>query len=170
MAHSTPAFICDSMLGRLAKNLRMLGFDALYDRDAGLKALLDAAEQQRRILLTRRTALLKKKPVQAAPHIFIRSNDPAVQLREVIAACDLTATDTAPFSVCLRCNARLAAISKQAALGHVPEYVFATVAEFTACPQCGRIYWKGTHYARMTEELKKTWGTGHYSPSINNNC
>ena len=158
MAHSTPAFICDCMLGRLAKNLRMLGFDTLYSRDASLKSLLDSAVRRQRILLTRRTAFLKKKPEQPAAYFFIRSNAPAQQLQEVRTACGLTTADMAPFSVCLRCNARLAAIAKQAALGNVPEYVFTTVAEFSSCPQCGRIYWKGTHYARMAGELEKIMG------------
>lgn len=155
MAHSSPGFICDSMLGRLAKKLRMLGFDTLFVPDADIPALLDMAALYKRIVLTRRGAFLKMPLPAAVSHIFIRSNDPAKQLEQVMASCGLNETDLTPFSMCLRCNARLMPISKQEAVGQVPDYVLSTVADFSACPQCGRIFWKGTHYNRMAEGLKK---------------
>lgn len=153
MARSRPAFTCDRMLGRLAKSLRMLGFDALYARDAGLQALVLQAAGQQRTLLTRRSALLKQKPGSASPHVFIRSNDPHEQLREVLAACDLTAADMAPFSRCLRCNAPLAPLPRREAVGRVPDYVLSTALRFSACPRCGRVYWRGTHYQAMRRRL-----------------
>jgi uncharacterized protein with PIN domain len=151
MSAPAPLFICDSMLGRLAKNLRMLGIDTLYAGRGSANAHCAAPEH--RILLTRRTAFLKKKPEQIASYIFIKSNDPAEQVQEVIAACALKKSAMRPFTICLNCNAQLTPVAKEAALGRVPEYVFATVAEFTACPQCGKIYWKGTHYDTMRRRI-----------------
>ena len=158
MEKSPPGFICDSMLGRLAKNLRMLGFDTLYAREGCAKALCDTAAREQRILLTRRTAFLKKKAELTAACIFIHSNDTVEQVQEVLAACALKKTDLRPFTICLHCNARLTAIAKQEMLARVPEYVMATVDIFTACPLCRRVYWKGTHYASMTGELEKIMG------------
>lgn len=156
MSLTSPAFICDRMLGRLAKKLRMLGLDTLYAPGAGLRSLSEQAAAQHRMLLTRRTALLQYKPGHEAPHICIRSNDPAEQLREVLAACGLTAADMAPFSRCLRCNAPLAALPRHEAGGRVPDYVFSTARRFSACPKCGRIYWRGTHYDAMRRRLTGT--------------
>jgi uncharacterized protein len=160
MPAPAPLFICDSMLGRLAKNLRMLGFDTLYARQGSAETLCGTALLQHRILLTRRTGFLQKAPGRNVVHIFIRSDSAAEQVREVITGCSLKKTDVRPFTICLHCNARLAPVAREAVLSRVPEYVAATVDNFTACPLCGRVYWKGTHYARMTGGLDKIMGHG----------
>ena len=147
-------FICDSMLGRLAKSLRMLGFDTLYARCLTPQALMQTALDQQRIILTRRTSFLNNK--KAADFCFIQSNDPEGQLREVVAACSIKKAALRPFTICLRCNVPLADLAKEAAAGRVPDYVFATVDHFAACPSCCRVYWKGTHYANMADRIFKT--------------
>jgi hypothetical protein len=145
------AFICDTMVGRLAKSLRMLGFDTLYARTARLDDLAATAARESRTLLTRRTTLLQKPPAGISC-LFICKNDPAEQLREVFCACGLTRSDVRPFTRCLRCNARLAPVEKHAAGDRMPDHVAATLQTFTACPACGRVYWKGTHYERMLRQ------------------
>jgi hypothetical protein len=147
MPHTALRFICDSMLGRLAKNLRMLGFDTLYDSGCNARNLVRTGAKQQRII---------SKP--AASILFLHSNDPKDQLREVIAACSIDKAAVHPFSLCLRCNVKLAAITKEAAEGLVADYVYATVEQFAACPSCGRLYWKGTHYSDMAGRIPEMTG------------
>jgi hypothetical protein len=146
-------FLCDSMLGRLAKNLRMLGFDALYAHCLTPQQLLQSAMDQQRIILTRRSVCMKSASTGTC--IYIRSNDPDEQLRQVIAACGIVKTLIKPFTICLRCNVPLTGLSKEAAAGRVPDYVLTTVEHFAACNSCGRVYWKGTHYANMADAILK---------------
>jgi uncharacterized protein len=153
MPGSAQKFICDSMLGRLAKGLRMLGFDTLYARTLNPQPLVQTALDQQRVILTRRTTFPKKTP--SGSILCIHSNSPKEQLREVITAYPIDAAAVKPFTICLRCNAALAAIEKEAAAGHVPDYVYATVEHFSACPTCGRVYWKGSHYANMADDILK---------------
>ncbi|MCX5899318.1 MAG: Mut7-C RNAse domain-containing protein [Proteobacteria bacterium] len=154
MPGTAPRFICDSMLGRLAKSLRMLGFDTLYARPLSPQALMQTAFDQQRIILSRRTVF--SKSASALSSVSIRSNAPEEQLREVIAACDITGAVIRPFTICLRCNAPLADLAREAAAGRVPEYVLATVDHFATCPSCCRVYWKGSHYRNMAEGILKS--------------
>jgi len=151
MPDTAHRFICDSMLGRLAKNLRMLGFDTLYARLLSPQALAQIALEQQRIILTRRTVFSKSTAADSV--VYIRSNDPKEQLREVITACSISRAFIRPFTICLRCNVPLADLAKKAAAGRVPDYVLSTVDHFAACPSCGRVYWKGTHYANMADRI-----------------
>ncbi len=146
-------FLCDSMLGRLAKSLRMLGFDTLYARCLTPQQLRRSSVEQQRIILTRRSAFLNSTSTGAC--IYMRSNDPEEQLRQVIDACGITKALIRPFTICLRCNVMLAGLAKEAAAGRVPDYVFTTVDHFAACTACGRVYWKGTHYANMADRILK---------------
>ena len=144
-------FICDSMLGRLAKNLRMLGFDTLYARLLSPQALIQKALEQQRIILTRRTVFPKSTATVSI--VCIRSNTPKAQLKEVITERGISSAIIKPFTICLRCNAPLADLAKEAATGRVPDYVLFTVDHFAACPSCDRVYWRGTHYANMADRI-----------------
>ncbi len=146
-------FICDSMLGRLAKSLRLLGFDALYARCLTPQQLMHSSVEQQRIILTRRSFFLKITSNRSC--IYLQSNDPDQQLRQVIAECGIVKAFIRPFTLCLRCNFPLSGLSKEAAAGRVPDYVLTTVDNFAACTCCGRVYWKGTHYANMAEAILK---------------
>jgi uncharacterized protein with PIN domain len=146
-------FLCDSMLGRLAKSLRMLGFDALYAHCLSPQQLLQVSVEQQRIILTRRSFFFKK--TSSGSCIYLKSNDPDQQLRQVMSACGIAKTLIRPFTRCLRCNIPLAGLAKEAAAGRVPDYVFTTVGHFAACNSCGRVYWKGTHYANMANGILK---------------
>jgi len=137
-------FIADVMLGRLAKRLRLLGIDVLYDNTLGDNAIISIALEQNRIILTRDTGLAVR-PL-AANHLFIKSNRVQDQVRQVLAAFPVTAS---PFTRCSECNRLLAPIDKCDVLDLVPPYVYQTISEFRRCTGCGRIYWKGTHVERM---------------------
>lgn len=148
-----PRFLADAMLGRLAKWLRILGYDAEYfpgeDDD-----LLRHAQRDARILLTRDTQLLRRRGLP--PHLFIQSDYVTEQLRQVVAALHLDPA-ARPARRCVRCNAILEPRHKAEVAGLVPEFVWSHHEAFWVCPQCQRIYWAGTHRQRMEEAIQALW-------------
>jgi uncharacterized protein len=145
-----PRFLVDAMLGRLAKWLRILGYDAEYfpgeDDD-----LLRQTRRQGRVLLTRDTRLLRRRPLP--PHLFIESDQVMEQLRQVVTALRLDPA-APPARRCPRCNVVLEPRDRAEVLGRVPEFVWSHHQVFWACPRCQRIYWAGTHRRRMEEAIK----------------
>lgn len=152
MSRATPKFAADAMLGRLAKWLRLLGFDTAYAPDLPDAALLARARREGRILLTRDTRLLRRRNLP--PHVFVRDDDFRAQLRQVIGACGLEAGGGF-LTRCAACNRELRPADRSAVRERVPPYVFATQEQFALCPDCGRVYWGATHVARMAEELRR---------------
>ncbi|MBC7250663.1 MAG: Mut7-C RNAse domain-containing protein [Anaerolineae bacterium] len=142
--------LADGMLGRLAKWLRILGFDTLYDPSLDDHALLRLARAEGRILLTCDRELAHRR---GAPSLLIESTDLESQLRQVIR--DLHLSPDAAFSRCPVCNTPLEALEKEAVRDRVPAHVFRTHTEFSRCPHCDRVYWSGTHRARMLELISR---------------
>lgn len=157
MASATPMFLADAALGRLAKWLRLLGYDVEYARAASPVQLVERAHREGRILLTRNRALCRRRQLPA--HYFVDADDFRLQLRAVIAACGL-APPANFLARCARCNAPLERLDREAACAAVPPYVCATQTDFARCPGCGRIYWPATHVARMRAELERIAGRG----------
>jgi uncharacterized protein with PIN domain len=145
-----PRFLADTMLGRLATWLRILGYDAEYFRGADAD-LIARARGDGRILLTRDTGIVRRRDVP--PHLFIRDDRVMEQLRQVISACQLPPAPTAPRR-CPRCNVLLEPRTKAEAAGRVPEFVWSRHDVFQGCPTCGRIYWAGSHRQRMDETIR----------------
>jgi len=143
-------FIADGMLGRLAKWLRMLGYDTLYDPRWDDNELVRRARAEERLILTRDTILAKRPGVRS---LLISSQSLEGQLRQILDELSLKAN--APFCRCSLCNVPLVEIERATARNLVPPYVFATQSHFRRCPQCSRIYWRGTHWQRMNELLDK---------------
>jgi hypothetical protein len=143
--------IADVMLGRLAKWLRLLGYDTLYDNSAADPALLRIAQAEDRILLTRDHALARQRGVRA---LWIESQELRAQIRQVQAA--LGPPPDGRLTRCAVCNARLEPVDKSQAQDRVPPYVFQTQEEFRRCPQCDRIYWAATHVEQMKEMMEFT--------------
>src|SRR5574337_949574 len=141
-------FVADAMLGRLAKWLRLLGYDTLYWRgdDAKLVRLVLA---ENRLLLTRDIRLLPRLP----PHLtlFINSDHYNEQLDQVI-----TRFGVPPHigCLCMRCNLPLEPVEKAGLQSEISPFVWRTQERFARCPGCLRIYWEGTHYARMKETIE----------------
>lgn len=144
-------FICDAMLGRLAKWLRALGYDTTYHPEADDAELVRCSWLEGRTILTRDTGLAAKKV--ARRHLLIRDDEVERQLRQVVRESGLEGGGNV-FTRCMRCNEELQVVEKEAVKGAVPPYVYATQASFSRCPRCGRHYWKGTHWQRMMEVLK----------------
>jgi hypothetical protein len=150
-AEAAPRFLVDTMLGRLATWLRILGYDAAYFRGED-RDLLARAWHEGRILLTRDTRLLRRRRIP--PHLCIVSDRVTEQLRQVVGAFALAPIRPAA-SRCPRCNIALTAQDKAAVAGRVPEFVWSRHDRFWTCPGCQRIYWAGSHRKRMDESLRR---------------
>lgn len=150
-----PRFFADAQLGRLARYLRLLGFDTLYENRVDDADLVRRAGQQRRIILSRDRALLMRRAVTHGCHI--RHHDPLDQLAQVVTRCDLAA-QVKPFSRCMECNGPIEAVDKAQVLAELEPATRAFYDEFWRCRGCRRIYWKGTHYRRLQALVAKALG------------
>jgi len=144
-------FIADVMLGKLAKRMRLLGFDVLYDPAYEDNEVLRLALDQDRIILTRDTGLASRPLAQN--HILIGSDLVDEQLRQVLDA--FTVPDEDALTRCSVCNEPLSELDRQEARDRVPDHVYATSIEFWQCRRCGRVYWKGSHVHNMTGRRTK---------------
>jgi uncharacterized protein with PIN domain len=138
-------FAAEPTLGKLAKWLRILGFDTSCAPGLSTKKTMDLGEKNR-ILLTRTERVRDVNLPQEC--IFITSNNPFEQLRQVIDTLGIVYTDTHPFSRCIRCNTRIHAVDKDSVRGNVPDFVWQTRDIFQICGRCQRIYWPGSHTER----------------------
>jgi hypothetical protein len=144
-------FICDIMLGKLATYLRMAGVDSAYNRFLSLPSLIKTALAEDRCVLTRRRDIvLTDCPVSV---YCVNSNYPHEQLKDVITQFAISLDQADFFSRCLLCNESLKRIDKPDVIGKVPDYVTSTVSDFSQCPGCNKIYWKGTHYQNMLRQF-----------------
>lgn len=148
-------FLVDSMAGKLARWLRILGFDARYERSGDPKSLIEIAEEEGRIILTRNGAF--RKYIGTANIFFLSSEIPELQLREVMDHFKLK-DKVNPFTRCVECNVPLLQVSREDVKGKVPFFVYKTRHEFSRCPSCNRIYWRGTHVEAMERWIKKILG------------
>ena len=144
-----PRFVVDAMLGRLARWLRVLGYDTLYSSDADDAALVRRALADDRILLTRDVELARRRGVRV---LLISDDRVENQLRETVKIIPHSTREA--FSRCLDCNAPLVDFDRSQARELVPPFVFATQTRFRRCPGCGKVYWRGTHWAHMLATLE----------------
>jgi hypothetical protein len=144
-----PRFVVDSMLGRLARWLRILGFDTWYFREIEDRELLEIHQKTGRVLLTRDTRLVQCRGI--AVHVLVKSDGWREQLQEVVAALSLPLCRKAMLTRCLLCNRPLAMLTPEAAYGRVPDHVARSAPAFRECRSCGKVYWAGTHRKRMEE-------------------
>ncbi|MFL5358578.1 Mut7-C RNAse domain-containing protein [Archangium sp.] len=147
-----PRFLLDVGLGRLSGLLRMLGFDTLWRNDYADAELARLSRDEQRILLTRDMGVLKRSEVVHG--YFPRETDPSQQLVEVVRRFRLTG-HMRPFSRCIACNASLAPATPEEVRDRVPERVHASFTRFQQCPECKRVFWAGSHHARMQVIIDK---------------
>jgi uncharacterized protein len=138
------------MLGSLARWLRILGYDTLFDPALDDHQLARLALAQGRVLLTRDRALAQKRGVRT---LLIENEQLDDQIRQVLA--DLQLEPDRSFSRCPVCNELLESIDRKAAQNRVPAYVARTHKNFKHCPGCGRVYWRGSHWQKMDEQLAR---------------
>jgi uncharacterized protein with PIN domain len=145
-------FVIDSHLGKLVRHLRLLGFDARYKTVFPDKEIARSAVRERRIVLTRDKGLLKYKCLKWA--YWVRSPDPKKQLREVVKHFSLQ-KHIRPFTLCVECNGKIKPVAKTKVLSQLPPKTRIYFKRFYRCRNCRRIYWKGSHYARLTRFIRK---------------
>ncbi len=143
-------FVADAHLGGLARLLRMLGFDTVFRNDIADEDIARLAEEEGRAVLSRDRELLKRRGIVHG--CYLHALRPEEQLRAVVKRFGLAAS-ARPFTRCLHCNLPLQAVEKAAVLDHLPPKVAALHERFMTCPGCARIFWKGSHWARMREML-----------------
>jgi len=149
-------FIVDSNVGKLAKWLRIMGYDTRFFDGRDDSHLVAIAQAEDRVILTRDTQVMKRRVVTRGQlkAILIQSDEPELQIYQVIDTLDLDCRFR-PFTICLECNQPLVEWSKGQVKELVPPYVFQTQSQFMECPACHRIYWRGTHWQAMTKKLKR---------------
>lgn len=141
-------FLADNMLGSLAKWLRILGYDVAYLPDADDNELVRVARAEGRVLLTRDTALARRRGLKS---LLVESGGLEKQVRQVLHQLGLPAGQ--PFSRCPLCNTPLQEVDRETVKERVPPYVFQTQEAFSLCPRCDKVYWQGTHWDRMRERI-----------------
>jgi hypothetical protein len=146
-------FIADRMLGKLAKGLRMLGYDTVYYRGENAYPLIKLAREEDRVILTRNTKLIPKRPEDRI--IRIGENKPPLQLRELIQKKVISLNEENLFSRCLLCNIPIEEIRREEAEGKVPDFIYYQEKKFFQCPTCQRIYWQGSHIENMKKKVEE---------------
>lgn len=151
----TPRFIVDHNVGKLAKWLRLMGYDARFFRGESDAEMVAIALKERRIILTRDTRIMQRRLVTKGKlkALLIASDQPGEQIHQIINSLNLDYRFN-PFSLCLECNQPLVERQKSELKDSVPPYVFKTQEQFRQCPACKRIYWRGTHWRAMTRRLE----------------
>ena len=150
-----PKFIVDTNVGRLARWLRMMGYDALFINDIDDRQLVAIGLREKRVVLTRDTQIVQRRVVTSGrlKALLVRGDATKDQLRQVVRAMNLDCEER-QFTLCLECNQPLIRRRKEEIKDLVPPYVFQTQSQYVECPSCHRIYWRGTHWQRMKRELE----------------
>ena len=145
-----PRFLLDGMLGSLSRWLRIGGYDTEYRKDTPDDDLIDEAERDGRILLTRDEDLVNRARKRGVEAIYAREGDEEAlsQLSH-----DLGLTLDPTHARCPKCNHTVDRATKEEVAGRVPEGTLKTVDEYWVCPHCGSIYWRGSHWPRIVETL-----------------
>ncbi len=144
-------FVADDMLGKLAKWLRILGYDTIYVRTEDDKKLIDIAEREGRILLTRDTHLAR---LWIVPTLLIKSQEVSSQLTQIIIRYNLDLEENL-LSRCPLCNIEVSPIDKERVFNYVPKLVYETYNEFWTCKNCRKYYWEGTHWENIKKRLEE---------------
>jgi uncharacterized protein with PIN domain len=152
-------FIVDHNVGKLARWLRMMGYDSVFFDRGEDSLMVRQALAEGRIVLTRDTGIMKRRVVSNGrlKAILIESPEPELQMRQLLNTLDLVA-QSQPFTLCLECNRPLEPRDKDEVAERVPPYVYKTQTQYMVCPACRRVYWQGTHWEAMVRKLKSLAG------------
>ncbi len=148
----TMRFIVDGMLGKLAVWLRLLGHDTLYARDLEDRQIIRISQQQERMIVTRDTGLARRKAARKC--VLITADMVDCQLAEMCGRVQIGGLH-AP-SRCVHCNGELAPAGRDDNVrDSVPDHVYHSHDQFLRCASCGKIYWQGTHFARIRQTMRQ---------------
>lgn len=146
-------FIADVHLGKLARYMRMIGLDTMYENNSDDNDLIEISIQENRILLTRDKGILMNNKVTLGSYVY--SSNSKKQLTEVIRKFQLR-SQIKPFSRCMECNGEIKISDKSSILHLLKPLTKKYYNEFYMCSDCGKIFWKGSHYKRMKLLIEKT--------------
>lgn len=147
-------FLCDQMLGTLAKWLRIFGFDTFYaDAEIDDDALLDIAKREGRVIVTRDKQLITMGNKRDLQVVEINMTDLDEQLHHILRNTDINEDDI--LSRCSLCNTVLDEIEKSNVKNMVPKRVFENNEKFWFCPKCDKIYWMGSHYDKIIRKIDR---------------
>lgn len=146
-----PKFILDVHLGKLARYMRMFGLDTLYKNDYTDEVIVKISLEERRTILTRDFGILKRSEVTHG--YYVRNTDPLEQAKEIIERFQLR-KKLKPFSRCIVCNSLFEKTTKKSVINLIPEQVKMNCDDFFVCSGCKKIYWKGTHFDKMSKTIK----------------
>ncbi len=150
MVQKKGAFLFDRMLGRLCVKMRMLGYDSKLNSEGESGRFLLNATKEERVAVTRARSMRDRPGPEP---IVLSAEDTAGQIVELFAALDL-APRFEPFTRCLECNALLVEEAADALAAQIPPYIEKNFKRFHRCPECGRIYWEGSHFQAMSDEVR----------------
>jgi len=158
-------FIVDHNVARLARWLRMMGYDTLIFDQPDDWQMIRIALADNRIVITKDTGVMKRRVITSGKlkALFVTSDDPDEQIKMVVDRFGLD--DRSAFSTCIECNVPLVPVGRDQVKDRVPQYVFKTQEQFVECPVCHRVYWKGTHWRAMTRTLDRLTGRGAEIPA-----
>jgi uncharacterized protein len=145
-------FLLTRELGRLAKWLRILGFDTAYASQDRAGSIVIQALKENRLILTRNLRLARSARVKT---LLVESELLKEQIPRILKGLKLAVNSDKMFSRCILCNVELTAVEKETIKGQVPDYVYKTQESFIACPACKRVYWSGTHWGNVSATLKE---------------
>jgi uncharacterized protein with PIN domain len=145
-------FVLDVHLGKLARWLRLTGFDALYRADLEDSQIAELAVRENRVVLTRDIGLLQRKAITHG--YWVRADEPDVQIVEVLRRFELEQL-LRPFQRCLECNGEIRPVDKAEVLGRLEPNTRRFYDTFYQCSNCQKVYWAGSHYTRMVGKLKE---------------
>jgi uncharacterized protein with PIN domain len=148
----TVTFAAENTLGKLAKWLRILGFDTLYDSGAGGAAFFRSVPEGR-VLLTRTVGV--EKQLRSDRLLFIQSDDFRRQLGEVIRQLEIRPEDLRPFTRCIECNQIIESVEKPLIRHRVPDFVYESHEHFQQCPRCRKVFWSGSHTNRVLDCIRQ---------------
>ena len=148
-------FIVDHNVGKLAKWLRLMGYDSLFFDGSDDSHMVARALAEGRVILTRDTEIMKRRVITSGriKAVLINSDDPERQMQQLMDTLDLN-RQFRPFTLCLECNQPLLERSREEVKDLVPPYVYKTQRQYMECPACHRIYWRGTHWEAMSRMLE----------------
>ena len=153
---SSPRFIVDQNVGKLARWLRMMGYDTLLFDGSDDFQMVATARAEGRVILTKDSQIMRRRLITSGQikAILINGDESETQMDQVIDSLDIDPRFR-PFTICLECNQPLEERIKQEVEERVPPNVFQTQNRYKECPACHRIYWQGTHWQAMTRKLEK---------------
>jgi uncharacterized protein with PIN domain len=137
----------------------MMGYDSLFFNGEDDSQMVRQALAEGRVLLTRDTGIMKRRAVTSGrlKAILMESEEPEQQIRQIVAAMDIK-SQSRPFTICLECNQPLTDRKPVEVKDRVPPYVYKTQTQYMECPECHRIYWRGTHWKAMLNKLHRIIG------------